>query len=355
MEPRTRTVLRPQAGKRSFETPSVQPDRASQRRYRIVEETLRRNISEGRLPRGLVLLEGNIAEIFQTSRDPVRRALQRLEADDLIHRFDGRGYLVGKSADRGAPVRKDIRELGLIVPREADEALQSRAFWERIYDQVENDVAGCLVFGPYRIIETELASHFNVSRTVVRDVLSRLQERGLVSKNQSSHWIAGPLTAQSIKDHFALRRSLEPPALISAAPKLDRSALLALYERFRAAEAMPAFAEGENLEEFETLLVDTCVLTTPNLQLRDLIRNNLLPVLAAERLLRQMGLPSDRSAITEHRLIVELLLRGAVTAAAAMLETHLEAALSRNIAQMKIVAVFPEPDSIAPYLTPADD
>jgi DNA-binding GntR family transcriptional regulator len=162
------------------------------------------------------------------------------------------------------------------------------------------------------------------------------------------------LTAQSIKDHFALRRSLEPPALISAAPKLDRSALLALYERFRAAEAMPAFVEGENLEEFETLLVDTCVLTTPNLQLRDLIRNNLLPVLAAERLLRQMGLPSDRSAITEHRLIVELLLRGAVTAAAAMLETHLEAALSRNIAQMKIVAVFPEPDTIAPYLTPAD-
>jgi len=334
--------------------PSVQPDRTSQRRYRIVEDTLRRNISDGRLPRGLVLLEGNIAEIFQTSRDPVRRALQRLEADDLIHRFDGRGYLVGKPGERNALIRTDIRKLGLIVPQEADEALQSRASWERIYDVVENDVAGCLVFGPYRIIETELAHHFKVSRTVVRDVLSRLQERGLVHKNQSSHWIAGPLTAQSIKEHFALRRSLEPPALISAAPKLDRSALQALYERFRAAEAMPEGVEGESLEEFETLLVDTCVLATPNQQLRDLIRNNLLPVLAAERLLRQMGLPSDRTAITEHRLIVELLLRGAVTAAAAMLETHLEAALSRNIAQMKIVAVFPEPDSIAPYLTPAD-
>src|SRR4051812_4309130 len=52
VEARTRTVLRPQGIRRSFETPSVQPDRASQRRYRIVEETLRRNISEGRLPRG---------------------------------------------------------------------------------------------------------------------------------------------------------------------------------------------------------------------------------------------------------------------------------------------------------------
>ena len=332
----------------------MQPDRATQRRYRIVEETLRRNISEGHLPRGLVLLEGSIAEIFQTSRDPVRRALQRLEADDLIHRFEGRGYMVGGLAEHSEPLRRDIRELGLVIPQEADEALQSRSSWERIYDVVENDVAGCLVFGPYRIIETELAHHFRVSRTVVRDVLSRLQERGLVSKNQSSHWIAGPLTAQSIKDHYALRRSLEPPALISAAPHLERGALQALYERFRAAEATPAFAEDENLEEFETLLVDTCVLATPNLQLRDLIRNNLLPVLAAERLLRQMGLPSDRTAITEHRLIVELLLRGAVSAAAAMLDTHLEAAMHRNIAQMKIAAVFPEPASIAPYLTPLD-
>ena len=166
---------------------------------------------------------------------------------------------------------------------------------------------------------------------------------------------SGPLTAQSIKEHFALRRTLEPQALLSAAPRLDRDALQALYERFRASEAIPVLDEGESLEQFETLLVDTCVLATPNLQLRDLIRNNLLPVLAAERLLRGMCLPSDRTAITEHRLIVELLLRGAVEAAAAMLTAHLDAAMNRNIAQMKIVAVFPEPDSIAPYLTRSDN
>ena len=349
------TVLRPHTGRTTFgKTASVHPERISQRRHEIVEDALRRNISEGRLPRGLVLLESNIAEIFQTSRDPVRRALQRLEADNLIHRFAGRGYLVGRLGENNELIRADIKSFGLVVPQETDEALQSRSSWERIYDVVENDVAGCLIFGQYRIIETELAHHFGVSRTVVRDVLSRLQERGLVRKDQSSHWIAGPLTAQSIKEHFALRRTLEPPALVSAAPKLQRRALQELYDRFRTAEAMPMEVEGEKLEEFETLLVDTCVLTTPNAQLRDLIRNNLLPVLASERLLRQLGLPIDRTAITEHRLIVELLLRGAVEAAAAMLTTHLEAAMNRNIAQMKIVAVIPEPASIAPYLTRSD-
>jgi DNA-binding GntR family transcriptional regulator len=292
---------------------------------------------------------------MQTSRAPVQRALQRLEADGLIHRFEGRGYLVGPPGAETQPVRVDIKSLGLTVPQEVDEALQSRSSWERIYETVESDVAACVVFGQYRIIEIELARHFSVSRTVVRDVLSRLQERGLVRKNQSSHWIAGPLTAQSIRDHFALRRLLEPQALVSAAPLLDRSRLAEVFEAFRAKEAEPGPTPGENLEALETLLIDTCVLTTPNEMLAGTIRDNLLPVLASERLLRQLGLPSDRTVITEHRLIVELLLFGAVDAAAAMLASHLDAAMNRNIAQMKIVAVIPEPRSIAAYLTRVDE
>lgn len=325
------------------------------RRYKIVEEVLRSNIADGVLMEGLVLVEGPIAEIMQMSRAPVQRALQRLETEGLVHRFDGRGYLVGGRDSHAAPIRADIKSLGMVISRRADEALQNRSSWERIYTRVETDVAGCVVFGQYRIVEKALADHFNVSRTVVREVLSRLQERGLVRKNQSSHWIAGPLTAKTIRDHFALRRLLEPPALISAAPHLDRDRLEVLFGRLRDKEADLPHVPEESLEEFETLLIDTCVLATPNEKLADLIRNNLLPVLASDRLLRQLGLPSDRAVIIEHRLIVELLLRGAVDAAGAMLDRHLDAAMNRNIAQMKIVAVIPEPRTLAGYLTRIDD
>ncbi|WP_376767850.1 GntR family transcriptional regulator [Segnochrobactrum spirostomi] len=328
----------------------VRMQQSQQHRYEIVEEVLRTNIASGRLPEGLVLLEGPIAEILQTSRAPVQKALQRLEVDRLVHRFDGRGYLVGPPESRVGPLRKEIKSLGLDIPEAADEALQSRSSWERIYDIVETDVAGCVVFGQYRIVENSLAEHFGVSRTVVREVLSRLQERGLVRKNQSSHWIAGPLTAKTIRDHFALRRLLEPPALIEAAPLVDRDQLEALYEDLKERECV-AFDDGESLEAFESRLIDICVLTTPNEMLAQLIRDNLLPVLASERLLRQLGLPSDRAALTEHRLIAELILRGAVDAAAAMLVRHLDAAMNRNIAQMKIVAVISEPSSVAAYFT----
>ena len=83
----------------------------------------------------------------------------------------------------------------------------------------------------------------------------------------------------------------------------------------------------------------------------EMIRNNLLPVTAAERLLRHLGLPDDSTAITEMRLVVELLMRGAIDAAAAMLDTHLDASMKRMIAQMKIVSIIPGPSETADYLT----
>lgn len=327
------------------------PAQNTQRRYEIAEDVLRTNIAEGVLPPGLVLLEGPIAEILQISRAPVQRALQALEADGLVHRFKGRGYLVGPDSKTLEPNRTDIKTLGLIVPQHADEALQSRSSWERIYNVVERDVAGCVVFGQYRIIEIEIANHFNVSRTVVRDVLTRLRERGLVRKNQSSHWIAGPLTAQTVKDHFVLRGMLEPQALVSGAPHIDRDALTRLFDRLRELEHRQTTDFLKDLEDIQARFIEICVLSTPNERLQDLIRNNLLPVTATERLLGRLGLPGDPTVITEFRLVAELLMRGATAAAAAMLETHIEAAVNRTIAQMKIVAIIPGPSVTADYLT----
>ncbi|EKF57910.1 transcriptional regulator protein [Agrobacterium albertimagni AOL15] len=328
---------------------------STQRRYEIAEDVLRSNIETGTLPPGLVLLEGPIADILQTSRAPVQRALQTLEAEGLVHRFSGRGFLVGPPGTASEPNRTDIKSLGLVVPRHADEALQSRSSWERIYNTVEADVAGCVVFGRYRIIEIELANHFNVSRTVVRDVLTRLRERGLVRKNQSSHWIAGPLTAQTVKDHFVLRKMLEPPAIRLGAGAIDPRRLDALLQHLRATEATSNAGSLSEIETIQSEFIECCVLAAPNDRLKDLVRNNLMPVLATDRLLRRLGLPGDPAIITELRLITELLLRGATEAAVSMMETHLEASLNRTIAQMKIVAIVPGPSVTAAYLTPVLD
>ncbi len=117
-----------------------------------------------------------------------------------------------------------------MVPDDVDEALQARGSGEWIAADLEQAVSACLAFGAFRMVEAEVAAHYNVSRTVIRDVLGRLQERGLLRKTQSSRWIAGPLTAQALKDCYDLRGILEPAALLAAAPGIDRADLAALRD-----------------------------------------------------------------------------------------------------------------------------
>lgn len=319
---------------------------SQQKRYELICRVLRNNIQSGRLPEGFVLLEGPIADIMQSSRAPVQMALKMLEEEKLIQRFDGRGFLVGQGPATINPKRTDIRTLDLHVSDEIDEALQTRSMWEQVYDQVEESVASSLIFGEFRIIETELSVHLGVSRTVVRDVLSRLNERGLIRKNQSSHWIAGPLTAQSVRERFAIRSILEPAALKLAAPAIDYAAMEQLSRL--ASEGTSDFSETE---DFEQALMNTCIAKVPNAEMIAVIRNIQLPLLAANRALTKLGLPRDRFAADEYRSLFRLIERRLIDPAADYLENHLKVMAQKSLARLKIVAVISESRLSVPYLT----
>lgn len=313
-----------------------------ERRHELVYRVLRTNILKRHLPLGQVLLEAPLAALLQTSRAPVQRALAQLEGDDLVHRFDGRGFLVGGAKSGAVPVRTDLRELGLVVSDDIDEALQTRASWEWIAADVEEVVSSCLAFGEFRMGEAEVAAHFNVSRTVIRDVFGRLQERGLLRKSQSSRWIAGPLTAHALKECFDLRGILEPPALNAASPAIK----LASLEQIRTLIDDQSEAPADLFARFNAL----CLLSTPNRRLAGMIRHNMLMLDAASRSLARLALPEDAAGLAELRVAVELLLNGSVNAAVEWWRDHLKAACRRSVAQLKIVAVIERPTSIPPYL-----
>lgn len=318
---------------------------ATQKRYELITRVLRHNIVSGRLPKGFVLLEGPIAELMQSSRAPVQTALRILEDENLVHRFSGRGFLVGPMAEGTEPLRGGIRDLDLQIAVEIDEALQSRGAWELVYDRVEGEVASCLIFGEFRIVEAELGAHLGVSRTVVRDVLSRLHERGLIRKNQSSHWIAGPLTAQAVREKIAVRAILEPAALRLSAAHIDYA---------RVEQVLARLGEGEELpwETLEEALMEHCIARAPNRELVGLIRNNQLQLTAANRALTRLGLPRDQVAHAEYRTLFELLSRHLVDSAAEYLESHLRVMAGKSLARLKIVAVISQSSTMAPYLTP---
>jgi len=319
------------------------------KRYELVAAALRSNIDSGRLQPGVVLLEHPIANLLKTSRAPVQAALRVLEEENLIHRFEGRGYLVGPAGSRITPLRRDITKLGLSVSDEIDSALQNRGLWERVYDEVEAAVAACLIFGEFRIIESELGDYYGVSRTVVRDVLGRLHERGLITKTQSSHWVAGALTAQSLRERFQLRQLLEPEALRLASDRMDYDQIRRVLRQERGRDA--ATQGPAHWIELDRVLMEYGILRGPNTQLIELIHQNRLPLAAASRALTKLGLPEDEIAASEYLVLFELIAGRAVDAAAIYWRNHLTALAEKNLARLKIVAVITDPPIGVPYLT----
>jgi DNA-binding GntR family transcriptional regulator len=320
------------------------------KRYELVAAALRANIAAGRLPPGFVLLEGPIAALLKTSRAPVQTALRILEEEDLIRRFEGRGYLVGGARSTEEPIRRDLARLDLRVSDDIDSALQNRGLWERVYEEVETAVAASLIFGDFRIIESELGEYYGVSRTVVRDVLSRLHERGLIAKTPSSHWVANALTAQSVRERFELRELLEPEALRRAADNTEYDRIAEALRRER--ERDPAESDPGAWAELDAALMRHCLARGPNQHLIELIQRNRLPLAAASRALTKLGLPDDVVATSEYLVLFELIAGRAIDAAATYWRSRLATLAKKNIARLQIVAVISDPPAGMPYLTP---
>jgi DNA-binding GntR family transcriptional regulator len=322
------------------------------KRYKLVAAALRTNIATGRLSPGLVLLEGPIATLMKTSRAPVQAALRILEEEGLIRRFDGRGYIVGGPNSEEEPIRRDLAKLGLRISNEIDSALQNRGLWERVYDEVEAAVAASLIFGDFRIIESELGDYYGVSRTVVRDVLSRLHERGLITKTASSHWVASALTAQSVRERFELRGLMEPEAIRRAAERTDYDKIA--EELRQANDRNATLQETRNWVDLDRVLMTHCLMRGPNTHLIELIQQNRLPLAAASRALTKLGLPEDANAAGEYLVLFELIAARAIEAAAIYLRSHLAGLAEKNLARLKIVAVISDPPVGLPYLTLRD-
>jgi DNA-binding GntR family transcriptional regulator len=311
--------------------------------FELAAEFIRSNIAQGHLYPGLVLQESALSERLDMSRATVKRALELIEIEGGVERFSGRGFIV--TGATGAPKRDDLRRIELDLSTLDGSA--GKPSWLRVYDDVAYYVTRCPVFGCYRIVEAQMAEEYGVSRTIIRDVLGRLQERGLVHKNRTSRWIVEPLTSKKIKDKYELRGILEVAALSSA--KLPTEKLRDLAEEIRTLckDAPPTPAQWFSLDR---RFFEMVVLTTPNEDLANYASNNRLALEACQAAFFSLGLPPDTQSILELGQVIELALSGSIKAAQSMLAMHLTKARDRTIAQLKITAILPPPPDFPSYL-----
>jgi DNA-binding GntR family transcriptional regulator len=316
--------------------------------YDIVRDWLDQHIDAAVLPPGMRLTVSAVADRLSVSRSPVKRALDLLEQQGRLTRDGRQGYIVA-GADKGEVETANLHLLALDTPGDDGSSLV-RPSWQRVLQGVTEAVMNCIPFGIYQISEVVIGDHFGVSRTVTREVLARLHDRDVISKDRASHWIAGPLSARMLDDAHDLRRLLEPAALAAAGEALDTTDIDAMLARVDAALAQRAPLSTEALDGLEADLHDRCL---QGLRNRRLLQT--LGQLQAGRVVNRLfatyiGQHDDTAMLREHRLVLEHLRLGDPAGAAGALRYHLDLDHRRTRDRLKVLSVFSEPE-IAPYLT----
>lgn len=94
---------------------------------------------------------------------------------------------------------------------------------DQVYHQLRDYIGSHQVRPGERLQEVNLAAHFGVSRTPVREALARLESEGLISA-EGRGFVVPELTDSDIEEIYEIRFLLEPAALGSLATECDGSA-----------------------------------------------------------------------------------------------------------------------------------
>lgn len=100
-----------------------------------------------------------------------------------------------------------------------------------------------------RLIETDLASKFGVSRPTVREALQRLEVQGLVSQERHRGFLVRTLTQGRLEEMYQLRGALEALAAKLAAPQISANPaaleeVLLRLDKAEAAADLKGFTEA---------------------------------------------------------------------------------------------------------------
>ena len=173
-----------------------------------------------------------------------------------------------------------------------------------------------------RLRDHDLAARLGLSRTPVREALSRLEEEGLVETRPQSYTRVSPISRRDAREAFPVIATLHALATELAVPGLlprETERLRSANRRFAAAlEANDVDAALAADDDFHGVFLDVC----GNQELRRTLER-LMPRLRRVERLRFGSLPGRRS-VRQHDRIIALAARAqAPEAAAAVRENWL--------------------------------
>lgn len=194
---------------------------------------------------------------------------------------------------------------------------------ETVYERLKQDIFDFRLLPGDRLTETELADSLQVSRTPVRQALSRLEQEGYLKVAFRNGWTLSPFDFDRFEQLYDLRIVLELAAveqICSAADMPDLSALAAIWLVPPEERLTDARTVAENDEAFHQELV----IATGNAEMTRVHRD----VSEKIRIIRRLDFTKGeriQATYDEHARILRLLQARDAAAAGRLLRTHIEA------------------------------
>ena len=186
-------------------------------------------------------------------------------------------------------------------------------------DTVRNMIVDGRLAAGERINEVHLSQRLGVSRTPLREALTRLAQEGALTSQARIGWFVRPLSVEELEQIYPIRQLLDPEALrLAGVPSPERLARLKrVNDRLAAARGTDAAIALD--DEWHLLLIDAC----PNRVLIDLIKQFIRRTRRYEIALMREG-RHVAAASAAHAQVIAALERGDLESACAGLRRNLQ-------------------------------
>ncbi|GAA3886182.1 GntR family transcriptional regulator [Leifsonia kafniensis] len=221
------------------------------------------------------------------------------------------------------------------------------------YERLRDDIIHWRLEPGAPLAEIEVSARIGVSRTPVREALSRLINEGLVSNNSGRTAVVTPVSRAHIEQLFELREALETQAARLAARRRDSSSFESLKEAFLATTDAAAAtnnvgtaAESGDSSDASYLLADRLDAAIDEAMDNSYLRSALKDIrghLARARRHAHANPIRLEQARTEHLLIIDAILRRDEMLAGQATAVHL-----RNSLDNILATIPPLPGGSAP-------
>ncbi|MBR8353580.1 GntR family transcriptional regulator [Burkholderia cenocepacia] len=256
------------------------------------------------------LAESILAEKIGTSRTPVNVALHHLVSLGVIYYDPNRGFFMAKPA-------RDVTDVAAQFFNEPDDPLYLKI--------AEDRLAHCL---PDVVTEADLMRQYDVSRSELRRVLSRMQEEGWIERQVGHGWQFMPMidSVEAYEESYLFRAAIEPTGVMSPTFSANRVELEELRRRQRfIAEGGYLTMNSVELFEANSEFHETIAKWSGNRFIAQSVRRmDRLRRLVEYRQARARK-PRQEQAL-EHLAILDAIAQHDLLRAAALLRDHIEGA-----------------------------